>query len=170
MATFDAATATRHSPITAPFNTTGISVASSANGNYPAGYASGYVDGLAAAPPPTSPTIAIVSPAPGTIAGDLPTAQATPLVVDIAQVGAYAVALVVVAVRYPGAASELVAYRRGSFRRGFTAHSYAETIGTTTRLHILPDSGVWPDSGDPDDIVIDVDAAAGAVSLIGASS
>jgi hypothetical protein len=42
-------------------------------------------------------------------------------------------------------------------------------IGDVLRLSILPDGG-WPNSGDVDDIVIDVDAASGEVSDVGASS
>lgn len=149
---------------------------------YEDGYDDGYADGFAAgviATTPARPTITIVSPTPGVVAGgvggfpsDYDTAIRTPIVLDVtAPTGA---ALVVVVARYKNENSvERCIYRRGSFRRGFAAQSYAETIGAVLRLHVIPD-GAWPSANVLDDVSFDVDAVGGiagtVLSDIGASS
>lgn len=113
----------------------------------------------------TAPTTAVVSPTPATTPGtggafssDLATAQQTPIILDIDSPELVAYACVVV--RYPSQTNELVVYARGAFRGEFAARSWAETIGTKLRLHVLP-SVAWPESGALADIVFDVDAVGG---------
>lgn len=116
------------------------------------------------------PAITITSPDPddpvgsGGFPDDVAAAAMTPIIVRVAR-GDYTA----VVVRYPGETVERVAYRRGAFRRGFTALSSQEVDGNDLVLSILPDGG-WPDSGSVDDITIDIDSVAGTISDIGASS
>jgi hypothetical protein len=126
------------------------------------------------------PTISIVSPTPGVAAGDpggfpadFDEAIRTPIVIEIDAPDGVALACVVVRFK-DEIDKERVVYRRGAFRRGFAAQSFAEIDGDVLRLHCIPDT-VWPASSANvlDDISFDVDSVGGdgsALSAIGASS
>lgn len=153
----------------------GVNVVLRAADQSPIAYDMGHAQGLLDSPAPVAPVIAIVSPDPddpvgaGGFPDDVEAARLTPIVVDVTSAGDFDTFAVVV-VRYPGESIERVAYRRGTFRRGFSINSSATDLGGgVLRLSILPDGG-WPDSGDPDDVVIDIDGVAGTLSDIGASS
>lgn len=103
-----------------------------------------------------APTIAIVSPAPGTTLS-----SSVEVIADITDATPGNRYQCIVA-RFPGAVDEITVWRRGQFRGQFAARSWSEVVANGIRLHIIP-AGGWPAS--PSDLQLELDALDGAGNL-----